>query len=274
MKRTLIVGVGNIGSRLYKEYSAIRPDRYDPYKGIDEKNGHYDLAFICVDTPMLSDGRCDLRQVETAIRETEADTIVLRSTVPPGTTDDLIQRTGQKIVFSPEFYGTTQHCDEKTFDFNFTILGGNKQACDSVVQVLQEVYDARHRFSITDAKTAELAKYMENTFLAAKVSLCIQFWEIAQRYGINYAEMRELWLQDERFNRSHSFVYADHPFWTSHCFDKDLTALTKFTSAPLVQHIIDYNEYCKQRYQQPKEMLGIDAEAQEGVYETIYGLGL
>ena len=253
MKRTLIVGIGNIGSRLYKEYSAIKPHRYDPAKGYDEKDGKYDLAFICVDTPMLPDGQCGLRQVEAAIAETEADTIVLRSTVPPGTTDALIQRTGRQIVFSPEFYGTTQHCDESTFDFNFTILGGDKWACDSVVQVLQEVYDARHRFCISDAKTAELAKYMENTFLAAKVSLCVQFWEIAQRYGINYAEMRELWLQDERFNRAHSFVYADHPFWTSHCFDKDLAALTKFTDAPLVQNIIDYNESCKQKYSRLSE---------------------
>ena len=37
------------------------------------------------------------------------------------------------------------------------------------------VYDARHTFRIVDSKTAELCKYMENSFLATKVAFCIQF---------------------------------------------------------------------------------------------------
>lgn len=249
MRRVLIVGVGNIGSRLYIEYGRLKPHRYDPFKGFNEKEeGQYDLAFIAVDTPMREDGSCDLTQVETAIAETDAKVIVLRSTVPPGTTDLLKSRTGKRIVFCPEFYGTTQHCDSATFDFNYTILGGEIEDCNEVIQALQDVYDARHRFSVSTAKTAELAKYMENTFLAAKVSLCIQFWEIAKQFGVNYAEMRELWLNDARFNRAHTFVYEDHPYWKSHCFDKDLRALTRFSKAPLVEDIISYNEACIQKY--------------------------
>lgn len=245
----LIVGCGNIGSKIYEEYKKLNPDRYDPYKNLLEKrNITYDIAFICVDTPMKDNGECNLAQVEAAINETNASIIVLRSTVPPITTDTLIQKTNKHIIFSPEFYGTTQHCDHTTFNFNFTILGGDKQDCNKVVQALQEVYDARHRFIITEAKTAELAKYMENTFLAARVSLCIQFWEIANQLNISYPELREIFLQDERFNRAHTFVYDEHPWWESHCFDKDLKALTHFSNAPLVENIINYNEVCKDKY--------------------------
>lgn len=249
MRSCLIVGCGNIGNQLYNEYERLKPDRYDPFKGIREKkSGQYDLAFICVDTPMLQNGSCDLSQVLSAITETDAKIIVLRSTVPPGTTQKLVLRTGKKIVFSPEFYGVTQHSDRSKFSFDFTILGGEPSWCGEVVQALQEVYDARHEFCITDSKSAELAKYMENTMLATRVSMCVKFWEICQELGASYPKVRELLLKDGRFNRAHTFVYDDHPFWESHCFDKDLPALATICDAPLIQSVIDYNETCKKRY--------------------------
>lgn len=198
-----------------------------------------------VDTPMLESGECDLSQVKTAIDEIDSKVIILRSTVPIGTTERLCEETGKNIIFAPEFYGTTQHCDHNTFDYSYTILGGDKKTSNKVVQLLQEVYDARHRFLLTNSKTAELTKYMDNTMLAAKVSLCVQFWDIANQFGINYSELRELFLQDCRFNRAHTFVYDEHPYWESHCFDKDLKALVNFANAPLIQNIIDYNEECK-----------------------------
>jgi len=249
MKSVLIVGVGNIGGRLYREYSLLSPDRYDPFKGIDEKKDiRYDFAFIATDTPMLADGSCDLSQVRTALDETDAEVYVIRSTVPPETTEKLRAETGKRIVFSPEFYGTTQHSDERTFDFSFTILGGEKEDCNAVIQLLQEVYDARHRFRITDSTTAELTKYMENCLLAARVSFCVQFWEIAKEYGVSYPEMRELLLNDERFSRAHTFVYDAHPYWESHCFDKDLRAIAGASDAPLIDGLIRYNERCKEKY--------------------------
>ena len=249
MKNVLIVGVGNIGSRLYREYSLLSPDRYDPFKGYHEKKDiRYDFAFIATDTPMREDGSCDLSQVRTAIDETDAEVYVIRSTVPPRTTERLRNETGKRIVFSPEFYGTTQHCDEKTFDFSFTILGGEKEDSNAVVQLLQDVYDARHRFRITDSTTAELTKYMENCLLAARVSFCVQFWEIAKEYEVSYPEMRELLLNDERFSRAHTFVYDAHPYWESHCFDKDLRAIAKVSDAPLIEGVLRYNERCKETY--------------------------
>ena len=163
MKTVLIVGIGNIGSRLYREYEKLSPDRHDPFKGFNEKRDiHYDFAFIAVDTPMLPDGSCDLSAVRQAIDETDAGIYILRSTVPPGTTEKLRVETGKRIVFSPEFYGATQHSDNSSFDFSFTILGGEKADCNAVIQLLQEVYDARHRFRITDS-TPRSATIMAST---------------------------------------------------------------------------------------------------------------
>lgn len=253
MKRILIVGYGNIGKKLSEEYKSLDPDIYDPWKGFNKKSAEkYDFAFICVDTPSKENGECDLSQVIESIKETNAEIVVLRSTVPPKTTEYLKETLGRRIVFSPEFYGTTQHSDEHLYDFNFTVLGGDKKDTEEVVQLLQHVYNGNHRFCFTDSTTAELTKYFENAMLATKVSLCCQFYDIAQQFGVNYSEMRELLLQDSRFNRSHTFVYKDHPYWESHCLDKDMSAITHFSNAPLIEEIIKYNESNKKHTLRPE----------------------
>ena len=246
-KKILIVGMGNVGKNIYYEIGALKPDCYDPYKGYSgKKEEEYDIAFICVDTPMLPDGSADMYQVEKALAETDAKICVIKSTVPPKSTERLKKATGRRIVFCPEYYGATQHCNN--FKFPFTILGGDRDDCNEVVQVLQNVYDARHKFILTDSTTAELAKYMENSFLATKVSFCVQFWELANQLGVDYTELRELFLCDPRVNRSHTFVYEDHPYWKSHCLDKDLVAITSDLYAPFLRNVINYNEECKKKY--------------------------
>lgn len=106
MKNILIVGCGSIGTKIYEEYKKLNPDRYDPYKNLMEKRDIcYDIAFICVDTPMEDNGKCDLSQVECAIQETNAAIIVLRSTVPPTTTDTLIEKRINISFFHLSFMG-------------------------------------------------------------------------------------------------------------------------------------------------------------------------
>lgn len=246
-KNVVIVGVGNIGSCIYSEFKRLSPDRYDPYKGFTEKKDiHYDLAVICVDTPMNPDGSCNLEQVIAALNETDAELYMIKSTVSVGATEMLKKETRKRIVFSPEYFGPSHH--SSNFDYPFTILGGSKEDTNAVQQILQDVYDARHTFYHTEPKIAELSKYMENSYLAMKVSFCIQFWEICQKLGLSYPELREAFLLDTRINPANSFVYDEHPFWESHCFDKDLPALAAAVEAPFIEAIIEYNEGCKRRY--------------------------
>ena len=235
----LIIGVGTVGGNLSGELAALQPQLYDKYKNIDTRQGgaHYDAAFVCVDTPGAD---CDISEVRRAVMEHDADVFVIKSTVLPGTTERLSRETGKTVIFSPEYYGGTQHCNN--FSFPFTILGGKKEACVKVVQILQHVYDGTHSFHITDARTAELAKYMENSYLAMKVSFCQQFYDIAGKAGVCYEELRELFVLDPRVEASHTFVYRDKPYWDSHCLNKDVPAIAKAYDAPLLLDIIAFNE--------------------------------
>lgn len=240
-KDILIIGQGIVGTNLANELNRLNPDVYDKYKGADDRNlNSYHVAFICVDTPHTDSNPCDISEVRNAIVENDADIYVIKSTVLPGTVDTLRAETGKRIVFSPEYYGATQHCNN--FEFNFTILGGEKEDCLEVIQLLQRNYDGRHSFRITDARTAELAKYMENCWLATKVSFCNQFFDIANAANVNYEELRELFILDPRVNPSHTFVYNDHPYWKSHCLDKDVRAVAETYDAPLLKDIIRFNE--------------------------------
>ena len=242
----LIIGVGTVGSNLAKELAVLKPHLYDKYKGIDTRRDglRYDAAFVCVDTPMTGDSACDLSEVRSAIRENDAGVFIIKSTVLPGTTEKLAEETGKSVIFSPEYYGGTQHCNN--FSFPFTILGGKKDDCVKVVQILQHVYDGTHSFRITDSRTAELAKYMENSYLAMKVSFCQQFFDIAEKTGVCYEELRELFVLDPRVEPSHTFVYRDRPYWDSHCLNKDVRAIAEAHDAQLLLDMIGFNESRKQ----------------------------
>lgn len=235
----LIIGVGTVGGNLNRELAVLNPDLFDKYKNIDTRQGgaHYDAAFVCVDTPGAD---CDISEVRAAIMEHDADVFVIKSTVLPGTTERLARESGKAVIFSPEYYGGTQHCNN--FSFPFTILGGERDACVTVAQILQRVYDGRHSFRFTDARTAELAKYMENSWLAMKVSFCQQFYDIAEKAGVCYEELRELFVLDPRVEPSHTFVYRDKPFWDSHCLNKDVPAIARAYDAPLLKGMIAFNE--------------------------------
>lgn len=248
----LIVGFGVVGHNLAHELKKLNPIVHDirdiRNQGFitKEESGlsHFDIAFICTDTPYVSEENpCDMTQVYNAIEDNDADIYVIKSTCMVGNVDMLKEKTGKHIVFSPEYYGGTQHCND--FDFDFTILGGDKKDCTKVVQILQEVYDGRHKFHIVDAKTAEMVKYMENSFLATKVSFCVSFFNMCKKAGINYEELRELFILDPRVNPSHTFVYEDHPYWKSHCLSKDVPSIAIQYDNKFLKSVIEYNELCK-----------------------------
>lgn len=244
--KILIVGYGVVGHNLAKEIRNLKPDIYDKLKtnANTKRNIKYNIAFVCVDTPLLESNNLDIEEVKNAINENDSEIYVVKSTCPLGTIDEIKKETGKRIIFSPEYYGGTQHCNN--FEFDFTILGGNKQDCIEVIQALQHCYDGRHTFRITDSKTAELAKFMENSWLATKVSFCQSFFNICKKNEINYEELRELFVLDPRVNPAHTFVYKETPYWDSHCLNKDVSYIAYFENVEFLQNVCEFNKKQKE----------------------------
>ncbi len=220
--KILIVGYGNIGKHIHKEFEKWNGIYiYDRYKNPQEKLllETYHYAFICVPTEMKQDGSCDTSEVEWAVNHIKAGTMIIKSAVPVGTCETLNM---DNIVLSPEYYGITQHSLESP---NFLVLGGKKPYTIKVQQLYSKIKDGYFKYIHTNWRTAELAKYMENCFIALKVTFCNEFANIAEKYGIYYEDLRECFIADERISPSHTYVYKDKPYYDSHCLNKDIPAL-------------------------------------------------
>lgn len=247
--KTLIIGSGVVGSNIAKELVAakIYPAIHDPAKAVfADKTDWFEYAFVCVPTDCLSDGTADTSIVRAVIAEWKesVDTFIIKSTVPPGTTADIVRSEHVRAVFSPEYYGGTQHANTP---HPFVIIGtDNAYAGQLVAELYKEMLTGYARIMKTDSKTAELVKYAENTWLAMQVTFFNQFARIAGRLGIDIDVFREALLLDERIARSHSFTYREHPYYDSHCLNKDLPALLAFCNdqgmdAAFVERIIQTN---------------------------------
>lgn len=226
-----IVGYGAVGEALHELFPQARI--YDPhvngFGGEDrraEVNG-CDFAFVSVPTPSLPSGACDVSIVEEVVSWIDSTIIILRSTVPAGTTNHLVAQTGKRIVFQPE-YGpaeTPDHPFSSLRNVRWVILGGLPANTRPVTDLYKTTFSSDITIWQTDAKTAELCKYMENAFYASKVTFCNEFYDIAQAMGVDYNELRELWLLDPRIGRSHTFVFPDDRGFGGKCLPKDLAAI-------------------------------------------------
>jgi UDPglucose 6-dehydrogenase len=191
------------------------------------------FAFVAVPTNSRPDGSADTSIVDATVSWLTTDVIVIRSTVPVGTTDRLKRETGKRIVFQPE-YGPGETPDHHFNDprrVNWIILGGYRDDTVAVADLYKQAFSAELVIHQSDAGTAELTKYMENSFLALKVTFCNEFYDLAQHFGVDYNELRELWLLDPRIGRSHTFVMPDDRGFGGKCLPKDVSALVQSACA-------------------------------------------
>lgn len=231
MKKVAIIGsAGVVGAAMRKFFgpSAVTydiRDRYNDDRIIVNKCG---LAVICVPTPSLDDGGCNVSIVAEVVSWLKTPLIVIRSTVSLGTTDWLRKKTGKRIVFQPEYLGETPaHELCNIAEREYVVLGGDPEDTSAVADIYKRFYNAMVRYYFCDAMTAELAKYMENAFYSTKVTFVNEFYGIAQSCGVDYNRLREIWLSDTRISRDHTDVYPDARGFSGKCLPKDLAAIIK-----------------------------------------------
>ena len=259
----LIVGYGNVGKHIYKElYGAGEIDIYDKHiEGHNVlTNKLYDFAFVCVPTEMKEDGSADTSIVEEVVNEINAKIIVIKSAIPVCCCKKLMDiatfnnrsNVNKNIIVSPEYYGTTIYSPDSP---NFLVLGGYKNVAKKVAELYYKVKPNSFRVYYTDEKTAALAKYMENCFLALKATFCNEFAMIAKSFGIDYPELREIFVLDERMGDSHTFVFPEQPYYDSHCLNKDVPALIKqakdvdpYFDKSLMERVLEINQRMKEKY--------------------------
>ena len=231
-----ILGNGFVGEAISFAFSSVA-DMYvydiDPSRCLNdiESVHHCDFVFVCVPTPMYKDGSQDLSYVESAFEKaTDRPIYIIKSTVLPGTTEELSkQYPNFKIIFSPEFL-TERTAKLDMLTQSRIILGGEFSLTEKAKILFNKRFKIKNIIQ-TDAKTAELTKYMNNTFFATKVSIMNEFKILSDKIGANWEDALRGFVSDGRVGDSHLNVpgHDGKLGYGGTCFPKDVNALLSFS---------------------------------------------
>ena len=255
-----IIGQGYVGTAIKlgfePHYNVLTYDKFDLAKSTHSKISDLveetKIIFVCVPTPMRKDGTCYTGIVEEVIREinetADDHIVVIKSTVPPGTTDRFNHEfSNVTVIFNPEFLTEENFLDDFK-NQNRIILGGSRKGTNKLRQIYSKVFPKAVIVKTGD-KHAEMVKYFTNTFLATKVSFANEMYNICEQIGIDYDKVVEYAIYDERLGKSHWAVPGpDGDFgFGGHCFPKDLSAIiNKFDTYGLLESVEDVNNQVRE----------------------------
>ena len=200
-----------------------------------------DVSFVCVGTPSLRSGKLDLSHVEhvsreigTALKQKRSfHTVVLRSTVLPGTTESLMipaieQTSGKKcgvdfaVCYNPEFMRE----GSAVADFlqpPYTIFGSQNP---EHLAPLRELYkDVTGTVFETSIRVAEMVKYVSNLYHAVKVGFANEVGTLCKHLGVESDQVTKIFMSDTKLNISSAYLAPGFAFGGS-CLPKDLRAIT------------------------------------------------
>jgi UDPglucose 6-dehydrogenase len=236
-----IVGNGYVGkATLLLECEGIKTFVYDrnPEKcspmGIQmEELVCCDLVFVCVPTPMAEDGSCNIEIVNSVVKElkllgTPPENIVIRSTVPVGTSEKL------GVNFMPEFlteanweedFKNTEHRIIGLFDSCQTETQDKFNNLFQIAKSHGKIVESTTCFSET--KETEAAKLVRNCFLAVKVSFFNEIEEFCMMEGVDYKAVEKMTVFDDRIGDTHTKVpgHDGKRGYGGTCFPKDMNSL-------------------------------------------------
>lgn len=216
-----------------------------------------DLVFISVPTPMKKDGSCHLKIVESVvesiskIKSLNNMCVIIRSTVPPGTSDRL------NCFFMPEFLTEKNYLEDfkKCPQWIFGLKGNEhdslfKQKIHKLFHlsyINKKISSEKCKFLLN--KEAEMAKLFRNTFLATKVSFCNEIYDYCKSENINYNNMIQLACADSRIGHSHCMVPGHDGMkgFGGTCFPKDINNLLNLmkknnVKSYIIENVINRNE--------------------------------
>lgn len=208
----------------------------DPQKGYADDINQADIIFMSVPTPRGEDGAAKIDAVEDAFKRLTGNKIVvIKSTIPPGTTEYFQAKFPQhKVLFNPEFL-TERQAWEDFIKPDRQIVGFTESSIDAAHRVLMLLprapfmspwgKDTYHPIKIT-ATEAEIIKYGGNIYFSRKITFANALAELAENHGVNYDNIRTGMAADYRIGDSHlDVLHGGYRGFGGYCLPKDLNAL-------------------------------------------------
>ncbi len=230
----------------------------DPAVALDRA----DVSLVCVGTPSVPDGGTDLTYLRRALDDIRRGltvappppsgfhAVVVRSTVPPGTSDDLVNTTfanmaGRSVgtAMCPEFFREGSGVAD-FFDPPLVVVGTADQRVSDRLTEMFSFLNREIRF--VDVRSAEALKYACNAFHAMKVAFTNEMARIFRVFGVDSREVMRVFSEDNVLNISPAYLKPGFAFGGS-CLPKDLRALLDMArvnalDAPLLAGTVWSNE--------------------------------
>lgn len=224
-----------------------------------------DVTFICVGTPSRPDGSVDLSQVEDACRRVgealrdkeDYHLVVVRSTVPPGTTEGLVRaslesasgkRVGEDmgLCFNPEFLSEGRAVKGLMSPDRIVVGAIDDRSGKLLLDLYRDFYsDKLPPILLTSLVNAELIKYANNAFLAMKISFANMFSRLCGKLrGADVTVVMKGIGMDSRI--CDAFLGAGLG-WGGSCFPKDNRGIVSYAEGlgvdlKLIKASIEVNE--------------------------------
>jgi len=198
-----------------------------------------DVTFLALPTPSEEDGRIDTSIMEAgaeslgaALAGADDHVVVVKSTVVPGTTEDVVapalERGGfddATLAMNPEFLRMGSAVDDFLNPDKVVYGATDDAAFDALHEVyepLVEAADGDPAVVETGLREAEMIKYANNGFLAAKVSLINDIGNICKEFGVDAYEVADAIAEDDRIGAR---FLRSGVGWGGSCFPKDTAAI-------------------------------------------------
>jgi len=229
--KILVMGVGWVGGTVARwlDSKGLEPLKYDPPKGLgsDDDLAKAEIIIICLPTPYdEAKGGFDLSYVEAGVAKLPGKkTVVIKSTVLPGTTDQLRARFPQHtFLFNPEFLRQSS-ADSDFASPDRQIVGAHPED-NTTAQAFLDIFPDAPFKKIVSPTEAETVKYFGNCFLAMKVVFANQLFDLCAALGVDYDAVKDCAGQDPRIGTGHLQVVHDgYRGYGGSCFPKDMRAL-------------------------------------------------
>jgi GDP-mannose 6-dehydrogenase len=241
---------------------AVRSGRLRATDDQDEAINQTELSFVCVGTPSQANGNLDLTYIRRVCEligkvlknKNARHTVVIRSTILPGTMRDIViptleEYSGKKagtdfgVCNNPEFLRE----GSAVMDFNSppkTVIGEFDRSSGELLATLYAKLDAP--FIRTDLETAEMVKYVDNSWHALKIGFANEIGNLCKSFSIDAHAVMNIFCQDKKLNISPAYLMPGFAFGGS-CLPKDLRALaykakTNDLQLPIMSAILPSNE--------------------------------
>jgi GDP-mannose 6-dehydrogenase len=221
-----------------------------------------DVSFISVGTPSAPNGSVSMKAVDEVVRtigqalaaKATAHTVVMRSTVPPGTAEDRVipvleRESGRKLGQGLFYYSNPEFLRESTSvrDFHnppFTLIGA-PQGDDA--EIVREIYaPVNAPVHVTPYRVAESVKYLSNVYHAVKLAFANEAGAVLAAHGVDAREAFRLFCEDRVLNVSPAYLKPGFAFGGS-CLPKDIRSFLSLADscdvpAPFLKQVLPSNQ--------------------------------